>query len=63
MKREQGIANKPTRRVDFIHILLMAYRPSWGVTRSDIREMSLKSLKDLYNRVNREAIDKVMRGE
>lgn len=53
---------KPTRRQDFIVLILQNYTHTTGHTKTDIREMSLKSLKQLWKKIKHDNMMRIMRG-
>jgi len=58
---------EPTSRSDYINILIASYKPEWkheyGISKTDIREMSLSSLRKLYKRVNQDNYFNLLGGE
>ena len=59
--------NKPMRRVEYMDALIRAYKDDWkeryDVSKTDIREMSLRSLKKLYYKVGNDNFLRLGGGE
>jgi len=60
------LINTPTARAHYVQILIDIYKPDWlstyKVTKTDIREMSLKSLRVLYNLIKNDNFYKALGG-
>ena len=54
------IARVPRSRADYLKFLLKAWKPDWLFSKSDIRQMSLKSLREGYKNLQHYNYIKVM---
>lgn len=41
----------PTSKADFVKVLIASYNEDYGVSKSDVRQMSIQSLRKLYAQV------------